>query len=690
MISPETIALVKERTDVVALVGETVKLVRRGRSFVGLCPFHQEKTPSFHVNAERGFFHCFGCKESGGAVDFVMKTEGQTFPEAIRSLAERAGIEVTETLTDLERREENAARRQKEDLYGVSQAAATFFERMLRGSTAHPLAHYGIAELARRGLAFPDENDGVGEAARVGDTLQAFRVGYAPYGWDSLANYLRQQGISPVLAERVGLLVPRTSGSGHYDRFRHRLMFAVSDAMGRVIAFSGRALAEPTADELAGLHLSGPSQSPDAAPAKYINSPESPIYKKGEHLFGLHQARQAIRQGGEAVLVEGNFDVVALHARGVGNVVAPLGTAFTPMQAKLLKRFAPSVIVLFDGDAAGRKATRAARLPCREGGIDAKVASLPRGVDPDDFVRQHGREVLERLLKGARGMRDYLIEDALDGDAFRNGSIDEQRARLRAVTQILSEETDPNLRAMIKTYADQLSSKLMVHGQPLASLRELESAVEQAIAAGSRPQPLAPEQDRQPHDRARSRARHSGIPLEILGALLDFPELLDDPDLDEAVAALDGDLALAVAALRRTLEQHPGARASARSEHANAGPSEEGSQHGHPSAQGPAPPSEPMMRAVQIGVYADEFLAQIPPSIHSFAVGRLASPAFETVDVARTVALDNARKLSSLSLKRENAAEIEQLHRVEATGDADKENELLRAAVARAQKRHGL
>ena len=239
------------------------------------------------------------------------------------------------------------------------------------------------------------------------------------------------------------------------------------------------------------------------------------------------------------------------------------------------------------------------------------------------------------------------------------------------------------MRAQVKTYADQLSSRLLVHGKPLANLRELESAVEQAISAGghdggSRPQP--PGQEAVTHERARSRSRHEEIGLEILGAVLDFPELLHDPDIEPALTSLDGDLALAIAALRRTLELH-----------ANAGPSL--SAHplgGHPASQAHDLGPEAVPRPLEIGVYADEFLAQIPRPIHSFAVGRLASPAFETVDVAKSVALDNARKLSSLSLKRENAAEIEQLHRVGATGDADKEDDLLRAAIARARKRHGL
>jgi len=462
----------------------------------------------------------------------------------------------------------------------------------------------------------------------------------------------------------------------------------VSDVMGRVIAFSGRALPDPTPEELAALKISGPTTTPDQAPAKYINSPESPIYTKGEHLFGLHQARQAIRQGGEAILVEGNFDVVALHARGIGNVVAPLGTAFTPAQAKLLKRFAPSVIVFFDGDNAGRKATRAARGPCREGGLDAKVAVLPKGADPDDFVQKHGTEALARLLKNARGMLEYALEDALDSEAFRSGSLEEQRARVRAVTHILSEERDPNLRAMVKTYADRLSSKLLVGGQPLASLRELESAVEQALATGTRAAPPLPtSQASVTHDRARSRTQYEEIALSMLGALLDYPVLLDDPEVQVALESLDGDHALAVAALRQTMAQVAAHRARSTSEQATtvpdpgAAPDAGGEAGSLPNRANPG---------IEIGVYADEFLAQIRGAIHSFAAERLAAPVFDAAEEAKRVLVDNARKLQSLSLKRENAAEIEQLQRATAQGDAATEDDLLRAAILRAQKRHGL
>ncbi|WP_437766877.1 DNA primase [Sorangium sp. So ce281] len=641
MISPETIALVKERTDLVALIGESVRLARRGHSFTGLCPFHKEKTPSFHVSPSRGFYHCFGCKETGSAIDFVMKLEGRTFAEAVRALAERAGIEVAESLTEAERREAQAARRSKDDLYAVNHLAATFFEHSLRGgpgSAPHPLARHAHEELERRGLPL---RDGDGAADPIADALQAFRIGYAPFGWDGLSTYLRQQGVSPVLAERVGLLVPRSSGSGHYDRFRHRLMFAVTDVMGRVIAFSGRALPDPSPSELSSLGLTGPAPQADGPPAKYINSPESPIYTKGEHLFGLHQARQAIRQRGEAILVEGNFDVVALHARGIGQAIAPLGTAFTTGQAKLIKRFAPAVILLFDGDAAGKKATRAARAPCREAGLSARVAVLPSGVDPDDLAREHGPEAIARIVKAARGLLEHLIDQALDGDSFGGSSLPEQLARVRAVTTLLAEEDDPSLRMMAKLYADRLSSKLVIGGRSPDDLRQLERVVEESLSR-PRSQPtrevIPSGQTTETWERARSRTQIQEVSLEILGAILDFPELLADDDLQTALECLEGDVALAIVAARQNF-------------------------------------------TFEMGLVASEFLAQVPAPIHSFAAGRLVSPVFEAASTAKATLLENSQKLSRQALARQKAAVVSQLQK--SAVDADAENALLRELFQR-------
>ncbi len=325
MIGQDTIERVRQQTGIVALVGETVKLQKRGRSHVGLCPFHKEKTPSFHVNEERGFYHCFGCGAHGDAFRFVMEVEGLAFVEAIRRLAERAGIQVVETANDAERKQHAEARRRQDELYAVGSAAAEFYERMLR---EHP------SDVTRSASSSDEACAPRIPTSPIADALQAFRVGYAPYGWDALVEAsARCAACRHHAAEQVGLLVPRKTGSGHYDRFRHRLMFAVLDLQGRVIAFSGRALDDPSDEELrvSGIERAGTSTD---APAKYVNSPESPIYEKREAVFGLYQARQSVRDSSQCILVEGNFDVLSLHARGIKNVVAPLGTAFTLEQAQ--------------------------------------------------------------------------------------------------------------------------------------------------------------------------------------------------------------------------------------------------------------------------------------------------------------------------------------------------------------------
>lgn len=241
------------------------------------------------------------------------------------------------------------------------------------------------AELSRRGI---------GEA-----TAERFRLGYAPHGWDELATFLAQRGFSPVECEAVGLVRPRKSSGGHYDLFRHRLMFPVSDPHGKIVAFSGRALEALPEDR-------------GEPPAKYVNSPESPLYHKGELLFGLHEARVELRRADTAILCEGNFDVVSLAQHGFANAVAPLGTAFTAAQAKLLRRYVSSVVLLFDSDAAGRKAVRAAQPLLAQAGLAARVVTLPPGEDPDSFLRARGADALRALIEAAPGIVEHLIDTA--------------------------------------------------------------------------------------------------------------------------------------------------------------------------------------------------------------------------------------------------------------------------------------
>jgi DNA primase len=633
VIGPDTIQRVRQETDLVGLVRESMKLERAGRSFRGLCPFHQEKTPSFHVNPERAFYHCFGCGAHGDAISFVEQIEGMSFVDAVRRLAERLGIEILETLNEDGRRQQNEERRRQQALYDVGAAAAAYFEKMLR---EHPLKAAAEAELARRGLVPTSPTD------RIADALQAFRIGYAPHGWDGLCQQLRTMGLSHTAAEEVGLLVPRRSGPGHYDRFRHRLMFAVLDLQGRVVAFSGRALAQPTGEEVeqAGLEPFGGSGSGEP-PSKYVNSTESPIYKKREAVFGLYQARQALREKSEAVLVEGNFDVVSLYAHGIRHVVAPLGTSFTPEQARLIKRFAPTVTFLFDGDRAGRAAAIKARSVCQEAQLYARVASLPDGTDPDDFVRSRGADALGRVLTAARGMLEYLIDNALE--RVRAETDPKTRTlRITEVAELLAREDDPAVRAVARERADSIVKALGITDS--TTFQALFESINRTV--GQQATDKASKQSDRPATpwNARSADLSAEVPLRILGALLDFPELLDSEEVVSGLTALEGDPAAAIARVHEAWED-------CRSQSAG----------------------------VQGRQFREQVLARVPSSIHAFAAARLALPLYDSPEEAGRVLLENIGKLHRLQLKPQKPEVVAELRRVSALGDTAQEDALLLA-----------
>lgn len=630
MIARETIDAVRERAGLVDVVGESVKLVRRGRSFVGLCPFHQERTPSFHVNEERGFYHCFGCAAHGDAIKFVQETEGLDFADAVRRLAERAGVQIVESRSDAEHARTEEASRRKRELYDANAAAAAFFEEMMR---THPLASYAGRELEQRGLG-PDRGHD------VADTLQAFRIGYAPYSWDGLARKLAEAGQAAIAAEKAGLLVPRQNRAGHYDRFRHRLMFAVTDLTGRVVAFSGRALPEPTPEDLRAHALEPLGATSGSEPAKYVNSPESPIYQKRETLFGLHQARQSLRASENAIVVEGNFDVVSLHARGVKNVVAPLGTAFTFEQARQLRRFTPTATLLFDGDAAGRRAAAAARKACQQAELRARVAVLPDGMDPDDLARQRGAEGIERVVAASSGMLEYLIETALD-EGFAADDSAARAGKIREVAELLAEERDPALRSMAEQHANRIAERLGINDA--RTFRALAATVERALSGGvdkprgSVPSPAA----------ARSRDRREDIAREIFGALLDYPALFDTPEVVDAIEHVEGEYAAAIAALRQ---------------------SREGESSIHP----------------------EQVLAKMAPPIHPFALARLAAPRHDRLESAKAELFQNVKKLQRLTLSRQKGDVLRELERARRAGDFEAELALLREHERRARERHNL
>ncbi len=628
MIGQETLDRVRREIGIVELIGQTVKLQKRGRSHVGVCPFHKEKTPSFHVNAERGFYYCFGCHESGDAIKFVQRIEGLEFSEAVRELAHRAGIEVMETSSEPERRQQAEVRRRQQELYELGNATAHYFELMLR---EHPLGGHGLAELDRRGLTLDTPT------GPVADALQSFRIGYAPYGWDGLAKYLASAGLSAGAAERVGVLVPRKQGVGHYDRFRHRLMFAVLDLQGRVVAFSGRALPEPEPSELAELGIESTAQAGAEPPAKYLNSPESPIYKKRETVFGLYQARQALRSGECCVVVEGNFDVMSLHARGIKNVVAPLGTAFTEEQARAICRFSKDVTLLFDGDSAGRRAVHASREPCRLAGLSARVASLPDKMDPDELVRSRGAEAVQRVLKAARPMLEHLISAALDKE-FAKADAHERASRVREVVQLIRDEDNPSVRLMAQLFADQVAGVL--HAE---NFKQLLDANAREIQRGIGPSNDAPANQPAPPSRARSRDQRNEIGREILGIMLDFPELLNSDEAFEAVALLEGDVALAVAAVRQS--------------------------------------------RVGNNIDPEQVLAKLAPSIHPFALARLAAPRHELLEAARTELLGNIKQLRKLELTQQTSVVIGELAQADRLGNIEAQNNLLHDIQEKARRK---
>ncbi|MFO0745606.1 MAG: DNA primase, partial [Myxococcota bacterium] len=320
------LAEVRDKNDILSVVGDYVTLRKAGTSYKGLCPFHGEKTASFHVHPDRGFFYCFGCQTGGDVITFVREINGYSFPEAVRHLAERVGIQVPERAftpggggaagLGSAPRAGTASRAARDSFYAINKAAWRFYVETLDTMEGSRCREY----LASRGI----------ERAAI----ERFGLGYAPDRWDGVTQRLMREGFDQKASETLGLIVRRQAGGGFYDRFRHRLMFPIRNLAGEVIGFSGRTVPGEAQTE----------RAIEGEVAKYVNSPESPVYQKGESIYGLHEARAAMRKAGQAIIVEGNVDLVRLSQAGLEEVVAPLGTALTSAQCRLLKRFVDRVV----------------------------------------------------------------------------------------------------------------------------------------------------------------------------------------------------------------------------------------------------------------------------------------------------------------------------------------------------------
>ncbi|MEI7815943.1 MAG: DNA primase [Desulfuromonadales bacterium] len=371
MIPEEKVREVAERISIVEVVSEYVALRRAGGNFLGLCPFHGEKTPSFNVNPAREIFHCFGCGSGGNAFSFIMKIEGISFPEAVKHLAKKSGIEIEERqLTPNEKKNQD----EHTQFLRINDLTTSYYRSiLLNGQEGEPARQY----LAKRSVESP-----------ISD---AYRLGFAPDRRDGLVKHLKNNGADLDSALKLGIV--RKSETGWYDLFRNRLIFPIRDSRGQVIAFAGRVL--------------------DAALPKYINSPESPLYHKSSVLFGLDMALPSIRIGNSVIIVEGYFDHLALYRAGVLNVVATCGTALTGIHSSMIKRHAEKVYTLFDSDNAGKKATIRSMELFLEQRIPAYVISLPPGDDPDSFLAMHPAEEFDTLRVKARPAFEYFVRSVL-------------------------------------------------------------------------------------------------------------------------------------------------------------------------------------------------------------------------------------------------------------------------------------
>ena len=381
---PRTIEAVKERADIVDVVGEHVVLKKKGREFVGICPFHDDTSPSMTVSPAKQFYYCFSCGAGGNAIKFLMELQRTSFSEVVLELARKYQLPV-ETLDGPQQERLRRQLSHREALLRALALATGWFRSQLRSPA-------GAAA-----LAYLKEQRGLTET-----TLESFALGYAPEHWDGLLLHLSQvEGLSPQLLEAAGLVAARKGGEGFYDRFRHRVMVPIHDRQGRVIGFGGRSL--------------------DGGEPKYLNSPETEVFEKGKHLFGLDRATAAIRTGDQAVVVEGYFDVIALHAAGITNAVASLGTALSGQQiTQLLKGCESRRIVLnFDTDGAGVRAAQraigAVEQLALQGQVELRVLHLPAGKDPDEFLKAHGAGDYRALLEQAPLWLDWQIEQALEG-----------------------------------------------------------------------------------------------------------------------------------------------------------------------------------------------------------------------------------------------------------------------------------
>ncbi len=441
---PTPVEDIKARIDIVDFIGESLPLKQAGNNWKGKCPFHNEKSPSFMVSRERGSWHCFGCGEGGDIFTFVEKQEGLDFPEALRLLAKRAGVQL---------REYNAEEQtQRTKVLDVLRWVSRYYQEVFRKAAD--------AEPAREYLQKRQVNE---------TSLEDFGVGYAPAAWDSTFQALKKKGFSDDDIFQAGLTIRKDRGAGFYDRFRNRIMFPIQDVHGTVVGFSGRVL-----DAL--VDPKGP------VPAKYINSPQTIVYDKGNILYGLDKAKQAIKKADKAVIVEGQMDCLMSHQAGVNNVVASSGTALTAEHVSLLKRFTTNLVLSFDQDAAGAQAALRGVDQALMAKMSVRIVRLTQGKDPDELIK-NDLPAWQKAIDSAQPLMEYYVQEATAGKDLQ--SVDDKKAVVKFLLPIIGKLGDPVERSH---YLQQLAD--MVHVERDALQQSLDAQAPKRQASTTQPVPV--------------------------------------------------------------------------------------------------------------------------------------------------------------------------------------------------------
>ncbi|QJW48165.1 DNA primase [bacterium BFN5] len=414
----------RSQSDIVSIISDYVPLKKKGKNYWGCCPFHQEKSPSFSVTPDKGFFYCFGCQTGGNVFNFLMKIENVVFIDAVKILARKMNI----PLPQKEKSAQEIARdKELTKLWRANEMAREFFHACLTKTS------YGKSAreyLLRRGV--------------TDEVIQDFKIGFAPQSWDKLSTAFQERGVEADILLKAGLAVERTSGSGVFDRFRNRIIFPICDLRGRVTGFGGRVL--------------------DDSQPKYLNTPETPIFNKRNMLFGFDSAQKFIRESGSVLVVEGYMDVITARIFGINNIVASLGTAFTADQAKQLMRYTDEIVFAYDSDAAGQLATIRALSIVRNLGASVKVVSIPDGKDPDGFITKHGADAFKKLIAEAAPLLDYQVKQALMGIDYSN-----LEGKVAVVSKVIPALAEADNAVEVNAHIAQISQSLGIDESAIRS-----------------------------------------------------------------------------------------------------------------------------------------------------------------------------------------------------------------------------